>query len=180
MNYWLIITEGSTEKALLDVLLNKGLLRFEKTELIYHQIFHARQLDQAMIQRIRNTGHGNTVSILRLGDKLSDKLKLKSKELESGKITEIIKVCIKPEFEILMILNEGLYGEYFKKKSKMHPCEFYQSKNPKYRKQPEYVTKYFESMTKEEILALINIYDQKRKKTHSRDENTLSYIVVRH
>ena len=60
--------------------------------------------------------------ILRIGDKLNDKLKI-PKEYRS-KIKEIIKYCTKPELEMLLIISEGKNSDFEKVKSKMSPKTF--------------------------------------------------------
>lgn len=39
---YLIMTEGTDEKALLDILLEKGMLKYGKNELLLEEIHHAR------------------------------------------------------------------------------------------------------------------------------------------
>ena len=45
MNYILIMTEGNTELAFLNVLLEKGILKFSTEELLMEKIYHSRQIN---------------------------------------------------------------------------------------------------------------------------------------
>lgn len=66
------------------------------------------------------------VVIIRIGDKLNDELDIK-KDI-SEKVFKIEKYCTKPEFEILVIISEGLYNEYLKVKSTTMPKQFVKTK----------------------------------------------------
>jgi len=68
--------------------------------------------------------------------------------------------------EVLFILNENLYDEYLKVKSIKKPSEFYKEHNKSYKKQSSFVKEYFESMTNDEIIKLIELYVIKHGKAH--------------
>lgn len=53
MNYILIMTEGSDELAFVNVLLNKGILKFKKEELLMEDIYHARQITGELVGYIQ-------------------------------------------------------------------------------------------------------------------------------
>lgn len=99
---YLIMTEGTCEKAFLDVLLEKNILLFEVNDLLYEEIFKARQLEQSLISKINQLPLNEKVTIIRIGDKLSDELRIPLDV--KNKVVSIEKVCIKPEFEILYII----------------------------------------------------------------------------
>ena len=84
--------------------------------------------------------------IYRVGDKLSDRLRI-PQTIMSGKINNRLKVCTLPEFEILFILNEGLYDEYLKVKTDEKPSIFYKKINHHYKKQSTFVRQYFSDMS---------------------------------
>ena len=46
---YLVMTEGTCEKALIDVLIEKGLFSISVESLLYEQIFHARQIKVSLI-----------------------------------------------------------------------------------------------------------------------------------
>ena len=76
MNYILIMTEGTDEKAFLDVLLEKGMLKYKKEELLFDNIYHKRQIDNELKAFIQQLSITDQVTIYRVGDKLSDELKI--------------------------------------------------------------------------------------------------------
>ncbi len=176
MNYILIMTEGSDELAFVNVLLEKGILKFKKEELLLEQAFHARQIKGVLIVNIQGLPSGDTVSIYRIGDKLSDKLTI-PKDILPEKIKDKYDISTTPELEILFILNEGLYDEYLKVKSIKKPSEFYKSQNVSYKKQSSFVKDYFESMSNDEIINLINLYVSKHGKAHKPNQLTLKEII---
>lgn len=73
--------------------------------------------------------HGS-FEIMRIGDSQNDELKIPN-DLKK-RITKITKCCTKPELEILLIINEGLYSQYLKVSSKESPKVF-SKKNIVYR-----------------------------------------------
>ena len=176
MNYKLIMTEGPNELVFINVLLKKNLLIFKKEDLLMEQAFHKRQIDGELIGYIQGLPNGDTVDIYRVGDKLSDKLKI-PRSILSGKIEKEIKICTLPEFEILFILNEKLFDEYKKVKSKKSPSEFYKEKNNEYKKQSTFVKRYFEEMQNSEIVNLILLYVKKHGKSHDKDQLTLEELL---
>ncbi|MBQ9520171.1 MAG: hypothetical protein IJR67_01700 [Acholeplasmatales bacterium] len=176
MNYILIMTEGSDELAFINVLLEKGILKFKREELLMEDVYHARQITGELMGYIQLLPSGDSVSIYRIGDKLSDNLKI-PKNILSEKITVKYDISTTPEFEVLFILREGLYDEYLKVKSIKKPSEFYKEHNSDYKKQSSFVKRYFDSMTNDEIVNLINLYVSKHGKTHKLNQLTLKEII---
>ena len=76
MNYKLIMTEGTVELSFLEVLLEKDLLMFNKDELLAEKIFHQRQINGEVMGFIQMLPMSDSVTIYRVGDKLSDALKI--------------------------------------------------------------------------------------------------------
>ncbi len=176
MNYILIMTEGSDEKELLDILLERNLLKFAKKELLMEEIFHARQIDTNIRAYIQGLRPGNDVTIYRVGDKLSDNLTI-PKTIMPNKIKTKYKVCTLPEFEILMILNDKYYDRYIKEKSNLKPSEFYKKVNKNFSKSREFVHSYFNSLTDDELVDLLNLYYKKRGRMHKKDELSLKDLL---
>lgn len=176
MNLILLMAEGSTEVTFLEVLLSKGLLRFSGSDLLMEKVFHARQLDGEIIGYIQLLRNGDDVSIYRAGDKLSDSLRI-PKSILPGKISSKTDVSTTPEFEVLFLINEGLYQEYLKQKSNMKPSVFYKSKRRGYNKQASFVRDYFERMENEKIINLIKRYVHLHAKTHPKGKMTLLEIM---
>lgn len=176
MNYVLIMTEGSDELSFINVLIDRGILKFNKEQLLMEEIYHARQITGQLIGNIQSLPIGDTVNIYRIGDKLSDKLKI-PKEILPEKINCKYDISTTPEFEILFLLNENLYDDYMKVKSFKKPSEYYKEYNRKYKKQASFVKEYFNSMTNEEIINLINLYVKKHGKSHKDNQLTLKEII---
>lgn len=176
MNYILIMTEGTDEKAFIDVLLDKRILKFSRSDLLAEQVFHLRQIDAEVMGFIQLLPYNDNVTIYRVGDKLNEKLKVPSKILPK-KIKEIINISTTPEFEILFLLHENLYDEYLKYKSYMKPSSFYKMKNKNYKKQSQYVYDFFNNMPSNEIISLIKLYVKKHGKTHSDNHKSLKELI---
>lgn len=167
MQYKLIIVEGSTDTAFLNVLLDKDLLIYRRDELLLEEPRHCRQIggDPMIIDGIKQIGPNDMVKILRVGDTLTDKLK----------IPPIIKwkidlpyddYHILPELEITIIISEGLYGSYEKRKSTTSPKAFAKA-NIKFNKKrydcsPKWIYDYWERKNPIEIYDALNIYDKKK------------------
>lgn len=177
MQYLLIMTEGNVEQTFLEVCFNKNVFPYNKKDLLYEKIVRKRQLDSYLIQYILQLNCNDSVLIVRLGDKLTDELRI-PKQIPRKRIAGVINICIQPEFEALFLLKEGLFAEFSKVKSKMKPSEFYERTNKNYHKQSEFVRDYFERMTKKDIIDLILSYDQKRSGVNKKNHfETLSWFL---
>ena len=176
MNYILIMNEGNNELAFVNVLLEKGILKFKKEELLMEDVYHARQITGELMGYIQLLPSGDTVSIYRIGDKLSDKLIVPT-NIMSEKIKDKYDISTTPEFEVLFLLNENIYDDYLKVKSIKKPSEFYKEHNKNYKKQSSFVKKYFESMTNDKIIKLIELYVMKHGKAHKPNQLTLKEII---
>ena len=118
---YLVLCEGSNERAVMDVLLDNDLVCIRRDELIDRRVFCARQLDRTIIKNVLQIYTGD-FSILRIGDKQGDKLKIPADY--KGRIIDVQKFCTLPELEILLIIAEGKWGDYQKYKSKTSPKEY--------------------------------------------------------
>lgn len=176
MNYILIMTEGTTELAFLDVLLEKNILKFDKEELLMEEMIQSRQIDGQTIDAIQILSYQDKVSIYRVGDTLKDKLKIPETIL-SEKIAGVLDVSTTPEFEILFILNENLYDEFLKVKSNTKASSFYKMHNRQYKKQYKFVYDYFSKMSNEEIINLIDLYVKKHGKTLRKGQKSLKELI---
>lgn len=111
---YLIMCEGSNELAVIKILLKHHLLKIKEDDLLGLVPYHARQIEKSvMVQSALNVYPGK-VTVIRVGDKLGDALKIPRQYKE--KIHDVIKVCTKPELEILLIISENLLKEYLKSK----------------------------------------------------------------
>lgn len=173
----MIMTEGSDELAFVNILLSKGILKFKKEELLMEDVYHARQITGELVSYIQMLPGEDTVSVYRIGDKLTDELIIPKSILKS-KISGKYDISTMPEFEILFILNEGLYEEYLKSKSIKKPSVFYKERNKKYKKQSSFVTEYFESMAGDDIVSLLRLYAKKHGHSHKKNQLSLEEIVI--
>lgn len=176
MNYVLIMTEGTTELAFLNVLLEKNILNFSKEELLMEEMYHSRQIEGEIQGYIQLLNYKDKVVIYRVGDRLKDKLKIPAAILPE-KIEKVVDISTTPEFEILFILNENLFDEYLKVKSSVKASSFYIMHNKQYKKQPNYVYNYFSKMTNEEIIELIDLYVAKHGKTLKKGQKSLKELI---
>ena len=170
------MTEGKTELAFLEVLLEKNILKFNKEELLMEEIFHSRQIEGEIKGYIQLLNYQDKVFIYRVGDGLKDKLIIPSTIL-SEKIDGVIDISTTPEFEILFILNENLFEEYLKVKSTMKASSFYKLHNKHYKKQYNFVYEYFSKMSNQEIINLIDLYVRKHGKTIKKGQQTLKALI---
>lgn len=113
---YLIMCEGSNELEVVKLLLENDCFTFTMDDLLGLVPYHARQIKgSGQVQTALNMYPGE-VAILRIGDKLSDKLQIPKEYQE--KIISIEKYCTKPELEMLLIISENLTSEFEKVKSK--------------------------------------------------------------
>ena len=173
---YIIMTEGTCEKAFIDVIIDKDLFVFPIKCLLYEQIFHARQINQKLIEKINQLPANEKITIIRIGDKLSNKL-LIPEEIEN-KVVKCLKICIKPEFEILHLIFQKEDSKYIRNyKSKFKPSEYLHSIDCKYEKSYEYNYSFFNKIPNKDLIFLIKEYSNKRKKVHNNDELLLEEIL---
>lgn len=114
--------EGPSEVQLMLDLLDKGVLIFDKKEILDRRPIHFRQ-PREIAALIDTLPIDEEIVFYRIGDTQKDEYNLSYFRARKDRIT-IIKVCTKPELEILIIINEGLYDEFLKEKSKTMPKQF--------------------------------------------------------
>ena len=113
---YLIMCEGPNELEIIKILLRHNCLKFTDDNLLGLIPYHARQIKSSGIVQTALNMYPGEVTVLRVGDKLNEKLQI-PKEYQH-KIVAIEKYCTKPELEMLLIISEGLTKEYEKVKSK--------------------------------------------------------------
>lgn len=119
---YLIMCEGTNELEIVRILLENDKFIFTEDDLLNLVPYHARQIiSNPTVKAALNLYHGE-VSILRIGDKLNEELKI-PKEYRT-KIVSVKKYCTKPELEMLLIISENLISEFEKEKSKRSPKSF--------------------------------------------------------
>lgn len=133
-----------------------------------------RQIGPALHALIRQLPPEEKVKIIKIGDKLSDKLKI-PKDIKD-KIDSEEKYCTKPEFEMLIIISEGLYNEYqkvkSKKKSKVFAKENIKYNGKRYTNSQEWIKGYF---NKDKILK--SLMEYKRISKQKKQERYLTDLM---
>ncbi len=114
----LLLCEGPNELAVINLLLEHRLLKFDYSDLLDMRPFHARQLTSPQLIPALNAYADGDIDVIRIGDRLSDKIIIPS---WINNIHGISKVCTLPELEILLIISEGLWSDFQKVKSKIRP-----------------------------------------------------------
>lgn len=113
--------EGQCEVNLINSLIYKKQLSFTN-DLLLDEPVNVRQLNE-IASVINMLPISDDIIVFRIGDTLNEELSLKEFELRENHIT-VFKICTKTEIEILPIINEGLYPQYLKQKSRIRPKEF--------------------------------------------------------
>jgi hypothetical protein len=171
---YLVIAEGTTDKALVDVLIDHHLFLYEIQDLLLEETFHCRQLSDkpAIIDAIRQLPFEEKVSIVRVGDTLTDELKKPS--TISMKISDVEDYHILPELEVLIIIAEKRYTNYLKFKSRLRPKEYVENqihfKGDQYDCSKEWISDYFGSMADSRIIDLFSSYHKKRGNAKKREK----------
>ena len=112
----LIMCEGPNELTLINILLENDALVFSEDDLLGLAAYHARQIKtNAQVRLALNLYNGNDVTVMRVGDKQTDRLVISADFKE--KICGVEKYCTLPELEMLLIISEGLVNEFEKVKS---------------------------------------------------------------
>lgn len=110
----LVMCEGPNEKAVVEMLLDAGRLKFSKDDLVGLNVYHARQLTSSIIKTNLSIYTGD-FEVYRIGDTLTDKLSVPPDYRE--RIKGIRKFCTKPELEILLLIADGKDAEFEKVKA---------------------------------------------------------------
>lgn len=117
-NYKACICEGAAESAIIDILLNHGLLIFDREELIEEEVIRCRE-GKKFEEKYLRKGFKDKISVIRILDSRRENFKI-SKAYASK--VDVINVVTAPEIEMLIILNEDKYKDF--KKSGKKPSIF--------------------------------------------------------
>lgn len=132
--------EGQSEVQLMLDLLDKGVLIFDKNDILDRRPIHFRQ-PREIAALIETLPIKEEIVFYRIGDTQKDEYNLSCFSARKERIT-VIRVCTKPELEILIVINEGLYDEFLKQKSKMMPKQFVKAFVPGYTNIRDYIKKH--------------------------------------
>ena len=118
MEYVACIAEGAAETAIIDILLDHHLLKFDREEMLDEQVLHCRSASDFERRYLRK-GFDEKITVYRILDSRREKFRL-GKAYEHK--VDVINVITAPEIEMLIILNENRYDDY--SKSRMKPSEY--------------------------------------------------------
>lgn len=116
--YIACICEGAAERAIIDILMDEGLLIFKRDELIDEDILKCRD-GKTLENRYLRKGFNDKISVIRILDSRREKFRLSKAYVEK---VDVINVITAPEIEMLIIFNENKYSEF--KKSGKKPSTF--------------------------------------------------------
>lgn len=112
------ICEGSAEQAIMDILLNHDVLKFQKDKLLDEKIIRARSGAEFEKNYLRKHFKSN-ITVYRILDSRKENFKLGT--LYKDKV-DVINVITAPEIEMLIIHNENKYDAF--KKSRKKPSDY--------------------------------------------------------
>lgn len=116
--YVACICEGSSEQAIIELLLDSNKLRFSKEQLLEEEIIRVRGAKNFEKRYLRK-GFSGKITVLRILDSRNENFKLSKAYVDKVAVIDVITA---PEIEMLVIFNEDKYSDF--KKSKMKPSEF--------------------------------------------------------
>lgn len=172
----LIMCEGPNEKAVVEILLDAGCLKFSRNDLVGLDVYHARQLTSPVIKANLNIYTGD-FEVYRIGDSMSEKLSVSADYRD--RIKGIGKFCTKPELEMLLIISEDKELEFEKVKAgkhKMKPKEFCKANVVYNRKRYDNSTQFYRDYFGRDIDALVNSI-KKYKQTHGAHNKGEGYLA---
>ena len=175
----LVMCEGPNEKAVVEMLLDAGRLKFSKDDLVGLNVYHARQLTSSIIKTNLSIYTGD-FEVYRIGDTLTDKLSVPLDYRE--RIKGIRKFCTKPELEILLLIADGKDAEFEKVKAgkdRKGPKAFCKANvvynHKRYDNSTQFYLDYFGSDI-DSLVTAITKYKQKHG-AHKKDEEYLADLV---
>ena len=167
--YTACICEGAAERAIIDLLLDKKELIFEREDLIEEEVLKSRSAKEFETRYLRK-GFSEKITVYRILDSRGEEFKL-SKAYEHK--VDVVNVITAPEIEMLIIFTEKKYKAYKNEKRKnpqLKPSDFCKI-NLKYTKvkQYDFVKEYFA-----DIPVLLNaLHEYKSKSRIQKNEKTL-------
>ena len=175
----LVMCEGPNEKAIVDMLLDAGCLKFSEDDLVGLTVYHARQLTAPIIKTALSIYTGE-FAVYRIGDSLTDKLPIPVDY--QGRVKEVKKLCTKPELEMLLIIAEGKEAEFEKVKAgkhRMKPKDFCKMHIVHNRKRYDNSTQFYKDYFSSNIEALVDAVKKYRQThgAHKKDEEYLADLL---
>lgn len=173
----LVMCEGPNELEIIQILLEHECLKFTNDDLLNLVPYHARQIGKSgAVQAALNLYPGQ-VKVLRIGDVLNDNFKVPP--AYRSKVSAVEKYCTKPELEMLLIIAEGLTGEFEKVKSSRSPKAFAKDHIKCGRRGYDNSTQFYRDYFGDDVSLLVaSIREYKRiKGAHRRDELYLADLL---
>lgn len=170
--------EGPNELTLINILLENDALVFSEDDLLGLADYHARQIKtNAQVRLALNLYNGNDVTVMRVGDKQTDRMVIPADFKD--KICSVEKYCTLPELEMLLIISEGLVNEFEKAISTVRPKVFAMEHIRYYRKSYDSSSGFYRDYYGSDCGNLINaIRDYKRiRGSHKKDELYLTDLL---
>ena len=164
----LLLCEGKCEQTIMDILLDNNMLTFTRDDLIERRGYPIRYLCNANIVSALER-YNQPVKIYRIIDK-KENLAIPKQIKHIVPKEEVYDYITKPELEILLIINENLYGKF----SNMSNCKasvfakeniLYNGK--RYEKTEKFLRDYYGG--KKSFLLLKKIKEYKKKKKKQKD-----------
>lgn len=116
--YKACICEGSAESAIIDILLDHGLLIFQREEMLEEEVIRCRS-GKKFEEKYLRKGFTDKISVIRILDSRREKFKI-SRAYEHK--VDVINIITAPEIEMLIIFREDKYKDF--KKSGKKPSDF--------------------------------------------------------
>lgn len=117
-NYKACICEGSAETAIMDILLDHGLLIFNREEMIEEEVIRCRE-GKKFEEKYLRKGYKDKISVIRILDSRRENFKISKAYADK---VDVVNVVTAPEIEMLIIFNENKYKNF--KKSGKKPSIF--------------------------------------------------------
>ena len=159
--------EGPSEVQLIVILIENGDLIFTFDDILDNRPIHMRQ-PKTVLPLINILPPDEEIVFYRIGDTQREDFDISCLDQIRSEHVTVKKVCTKPEIEILIIINEHLYEEYMKVKSKMSPKQFVKAYIPGY-------TNFYDYISDHNMVWSIKEY--KRIKQNDKDELYLSDLL---
>ena len=124
--YVLFVCEGVAEQYILTTLIERGELTIPADFIVPNQLrgtwYFTRKESKQMLDRFLNMSYGeHPLLIVRLVDSDSDVLRVPRGYEHAA---EVVNLRTHPEIEMLVIINEGMYGKYTNGSKRAKPSDY--------------------------------------------------------
>lgn len=176
---FLVMCEGPNEKAVVDILLDAGCLKFTRDDLVNLTVYHARQLTAPIIKTALSIYTGE-FEVYRIGDSMTEKLPVPTDY--QSRFKRVRKFCTKPELEILLLIAEGKEAEFEKVKAGKHrikPKDFCKANVVHNRKRYDNSTQFYRDYFGSDIETLVKVIKKYKQShgAHKKDEEYLADLL---